>query len=188
MFEKLQNRIDGCEECGNFETRFNRPFGMAKSEIVFIVNAPDKETENNMPLDSKAGKHFRVIIYAGTGFKIKEKALVVPITFCATKMKSKCVATCREIFVNKLVSQAKILCIVGKKVYKTWFNDGPIPELLYGRSIEEEQAIPKRTLFFFTDYEELAKDDVENGERYWTNRITLEAKAFGTLLQKKGML
>ena len=116
---------------------------------------------------------FRKIILNNAGFDICQRAVVVPLTFCRTTLKKECVTNC-ALYVNQFIKDKELIVIVSNDVYKAYFNDGTIPDLLYGKMIKEDG----QKYFFFSDFRKLMEDNVGTGYDYWTRRITKEARAF----------
>lgn len=133
--------------------------------------------------NSKA-KHFAHILEQCAGFELFKEALVIPVIFCGTKIRKEQYRNCQE-YVQRFLKGKKKVCIVSNDVYKIFFEDGAMPELLYGRSSTDTRH-PGVRFFFFSDYRNLEPEgtDFSEGEQYWMGRIHVEATNFALFLAK----
>jgi hypothetical protein len=71
---------------------------------------------------------------------------------------------------------------VGNDVYKAYFADGSIPQMLYGKKMKEPED--KHTFFFFSDYRNLYDEKREEINQYWYSRLCDECHAFSQVIDE----
>jgi len=122
---------------------------------------------------------FAHVLQIHADFDIWKDAMIVPMIFCdlhPTRVNFlNCFAHTRP-FLDKVQSVA----VVSNDAYKGFFNEGSMPDLLYGKSMRDPRY--PWNFFFFSDYRNLEEDQEE--EQYWRRRLTTESACFRTFLRK----
>lgn len=179
---KFSERIATCQRCPKCTDRLcRRPLGNLNSQIAFLIPPPSvAECQQKKLLDSEFGINF-IKKLQKVNFDIAMDALIVPITFCNTRMQKHTVENCRS-HVARWLKDKAIVCICGNDVYKAYFGIGKMPELLLGNSFIENNV----TYFCFSDIRKLLDcfDDYSI-EAFWHNKFNDEIILFAKFLEKK---
>ena len=180
MVKVIESNVRKCEVCDKCSLpAVTAPEGNLDSDILFLITCPTMvDVGENAFFRHSAGKLFRYILKKVCHFNVFEEALVLPLTFCHfNKISQKKVDNCSR-FTSVFMEHYKVIVICGNDVYKHYFKQGKMPELLCGSGMK----IPghKQTFFFFSDYIKL--DYKTDYSEYWFEKFKTEARGFKKFL------
>jgi len=183
--KKFKKKVLACTLCGkkfHGTPRLTSPKGYLDADTVMLMPAPTipDMCEANIMFSSKAHWFLDTLLDVG-GFDARHEGLQVPVTFCISKMTVTCARNCFE-FTSLFLTKAKLVIVCGNDVYKAFFNDGGIPELLYGTG-HKEAAYPY-PFFFFSDYRKVDLEEAYEND-YWRRRIVKEIRAFKSYTERR---